>query len=311
MRIFVGTAALLLVGAWGCTFAKLPTTMLPLQYPTHPQAVPAVSRLLSEDPVLIEEAQVEVRSLGEGATPEMLRAMGSASSEGKLRLLEAATSIGKPPAVIGRMYELAVRDPDKKIRLAAAFQAGRDPVLARQISPAIERLLADPIPEVKAAGLNSLANLDDRKALSSEKLAHFINDNNALICATAVSISLARADPLLEPLLRRTLPRLVTQLHNPQPATRAAVITALGQYGNAAAPTVPPLISVAKDDKVPEVRLQAAVALMRIGTPAAKEAAQQTFVEFSSSSNAALQAIAKGFVGSMKQAEPAQDNPKT
>ena len=292
----------------GCASTSLPGAILPLQYPTHPQATPAVARLLSDDPVLVGEAKVEVQSLGEGATPEMMRAMASASTEGKLRLLEAATSIGKPAPVLGQIFYQAVRDPDEKVRLAAAFQAARVPALAPQTTPAIERLLADPVPAVKAAGLNTLATLDDRKALTSEVLARFINDNNPLICATAVSIALARGDTLLEPLLRRTLPRLVTQLHTPQPASRAAVITALGAYGQAASPTVPPLVSVARGDTVPEVRLQAAVALMRIGTPEAKDVARQVFVEFSSSSNQALKAIAKSFLDSGKKAPPKQDH---
>lgn len=265
--------------------------------------------MLSDDSVLVGEARVEVQSLGEGATPEMLKAMSTASSEGKLRLLESATTIGKPPAVVGRMYYLAVRDPDEKVRLGAAFQAVRAPALASQTSPALERLLVDTVPEVKAAGLKSLATLDDRKALTSQRLAGFINDSNPLICATAVSIALSREDSLLEPLLRKTLPRLVTQLHNPLPASRAAVITALGAYGEAAAPTVPPLISVARTDNVPEVRLQAAVALMRIGTAPAKAVAHETFVEFAASSNPALKALAKGFLKTNKKPEPPVDTP--
>lgn len=310
MGIRATTAALVLASAIGCASSALPGAIIPLQYPTHPQAVPAVARLLSDDAVLVSEAQVEVQSLGEGATPEMLRAMSSASPEGKLRLLEAATSIGKPAAVIGRMYSEAVRDPDEGIRLAAAFQASKAPALASQTAPAIERLLADKVPAVKAAGLTTLSALDDRKALNPETLARFINDSNPLICATAVSIALSRGEPTLEPLLRRTLPRLVTQLHNPQPASRAAVITALGAYGAAASPTVPPLVSVAHADKVPEVRVQAAVALMRIGTPAAKEAAHQTFVEFSSSTNPALKAIAKSFLDSQKATATTPENPQ-
>lgn len=309
LRFRTAGLALVWLGAIGCSSAALPGAILPLQYPTHPQAVPAVSRLLSDDSVLVGEAQVEVQSLGDGATPEMLKAMSTASSEGKLRLLESATTIGKPPAVVGRMYYLAVRDPDEKVRLGAAFQAVRAPALASQTSPALERLLADTVPEVKAAGLKSLATLNDRKALTSQRLAGFINDSNPLICATAVSIALSREDSLLEPLLRKTLPRLVTQLHNPQPASRAAVITALGAYGEAAAPTVPPLISVARTDNVPEVRLQAAVALMRIGTAPAKAVAHETFVEFAASSNPALKALAKGFLKTNKKPEPPVDTP--
>jgi len=309
VKFRIAALALAWSSAVGCSAAALPGAILPLQYPTHPQAIPAVARLLSDDPVLVEEAQVEIQSLGEGATPEILRAMSTASSEGKLRLLESATTVGKPPAVVGRIYYQAVRDPDKKVRLGAAFQAARAPALASETGPALEQLLTDPVPEVKAAGLQSLAALDDRKALSPLKLAGFVNDSNALICATAVSIALSRGDVQMEPLLRRTLPRLVTQLHSPQPASRAAVITALGAYGEAAAPTVPPLVSVARTDKVPEVRLQAAVALMRIGTPEAKETAHQTFLEFSSSSNPSLKAIAQRFINPNKKTEASQGAP--
>lgn len=281
------------LGLVGC-----PAAVIPLQYPTHPQAVPAVARLLSDDPVLAQEAKVEVESLGEGASPELLRAMRWASSEGKIRLLDAATKIGKPPAVIAEIYQQAVRDNDEKVRQSAAFHASRAPSLGKQTGPAIHFLLSDRVPEVKAAAITSLAALGSPELLSDQELLSLIDDPNPLVSATAVSVALSRGDPSFSLPLRRALPRLVTQLQNPKAATRATVISALGQYGSAAAPTVPPLATVAKSDPVAEVRVQAAVALMRIGTPAAKQTARETFTEFASSKNAALKAISDGYLAS-------------
>ncbi len=275
----------------GCAAA-----VIPLQHPTHPQAVPAVARLLSDDPTLVEEAQVEVSTLGEGATPELLRAMRSATPEGKIRLLDAATKIGKPAGVVAQIYREAVRDSDQTVRQSAAIQAGRAPELSKQTTPAIRALLGDPVPEVRSAALRSLASLDSGASLSSEEILAAVDSPDPLICATGVSIAFNRGDSSLSAPLRRALPRLILQIRNPKPATRAAVVAALGQYGKNAAPAVPSLTTVTRDDSVAEVRVQAAVALMRIGTPAAKAAARETFSEFSSSQNEALKALSKGYL---------------
>ena len=277
-----------------------------LQYPTHPQAVPAVARLLSDDPTLVQEARVEVGSLGEGATPELLRRMKGASPEQKIRILETATQIGAPAAAVGLIYDQAAADPDVRVRQTVTVQAARAPKLQEVTAPALRDLLSDRIPEVRAAALRSLGAFNNERLLSTAELSAFINQPDPLLCATAVSVALSRDDPSLQPSLRRALPRLVSQLRNPKPTTRAAIVSALGQYGTIASPTVPPLIAVAERDPVPEVRMKAAIALRRIGTPQAQEVAAQTFREFSTSDNQPLRSLAEGYLNPTGDSENTQ-----
>lgn len=288
-KTFCMTACVAL--ALGCAEA-----VVSLQYPTHPQSVPAVSRLLSEDPLLQKEGRVEVLSLGEGATPELLRKMKDASPESRITIVEVATQIGKPPAVVGLIYDVAVRDTHVQVRQSTAFQGARAPQLAPSIIPPLRRLLSDPVPEVRAAAMTTLGGFKVESALSYEEITTAMRESNPLISATAASIALSRNDTSYSSELRRALPRLVVNLKDPKPATRAAVISAIGMYGEVAAPTVAPLSSVAARDPVPALRIKAAIALTRIGTPEANAAAQQTFEAFATSEDPALKAVADGYL---------------
>jgi len=233
--------------------------------------------------------------------------MPDATTEGKVRIIELATQIAAPPPVVALIYREGAADRDVRVRQTVAFQATRAPKLARQTAPALETLLDDRVPEVRASALRSLGALNVPGSLPPELLARMIEDPNPLICATAVSVSLPRDEPSLRAPLRRALPRLVPNLHARKAATRAAVISALGEYGLAASPTVPPLLAVAAKDPVPEVRVKAAIALMKINTPAARDGALATFREFASSSNASLRGVAEGYLKERNEDTEASD----
>ena len=278
--------ALSTMALFGCA------TLVALQYPTHPQAIPAVQRLTSNDALLVQEARIEIVALGAGAMPELYREMPQASSAAKIRIMEVATKIALPAQMLGVIYERAVQDSDTVVRQSAAFQAARAPQLAETLAPIIRTLLYDRVPDVQAAALTALAGYP--QYLSSQELLAFISDKEIVVAATAASIALKRDDPTLTVAADLALPRLISQLQHPQPRTRSAVISALGQYG--AAPTVPPLITVLKKDKVAEIRMKAAIALLRINTPDARLAALEALKEFSSSDNAALKAVADQYL---------------
>lgn len=157
--------------------------------------------------------------------------------------------------------------------------------------------------------MTTLGGFKVEYALSHEEILNALRESNPLISATAASIALARNDSSYSSELRRALPRLVVNLQNPKPATRAAVISAIGMYGEVAAPTVAPLSSVAARDPIPALRIKAAIALTRIGTPEANAAARKTFEAFATSDDLALKAVAEGYLkrnGVAPEQTPAQ-----
>ena len=111
--------ALSTMALFGCA------TLVALQYPTHPQAIPAVQRLTSNDALLVQEARIEIVALGAGAMPELYREMPQASSAAKIRIMEVATKIALPAQMLGVIYARAVQDSDTVVRQSAAFQAAR------------------------------------------------------------------------------------------------------------------------------------------------------------------------------------------
>ena len=288
------TAAVLAIGT--LTIAGCAQAVISLQYPTHPQAVPAVGRLVSDDPLLAQEAKVEIASLGEGAMPELLRRMQDSSPEGRVRIVEIATQIGRPTSIVGLIYGKAVKDPAVQVRQAAAFQGARKTELAAVTTQPLRSLLEDPVPEVRAAALSTLGGFGSESALSHSEVVLMIGDRDPLIAATAASVALSRNDASFQAPLTRALPRLIANLHAQKPATRAAVVSALGLYREQASPAVPPLVTIARHDPVPEIRMKAAIALSRIGTPAAADASKETFQAFSTSEKPALKALAQGYL---------------
>jgi HEAT repeat protein len=261
--------------------------------PRHPAAQGAVDRLLSEDPLLQSEARVEITALGPGAMPELRDRFDAASPEQRKKIVELVAAIGKPDEVVRDVFISAAKDTSPEVRKIVAFRSAHYPQLQQALFPTLHALAWDTVPEVQAAAITSLNDFSAQNSLTSEELQELMRSPSPLVVAAAASTALSRSEPVLRHAAQESLPNLVGEIMNPSPLVRAAVIIAIGKYGPAAGPAAPPLVGALAHDPVPEIRLQAAIALIKTRMRSAKEVALPALQEFAKSPNPALSGPAK------------------
>jgi hypothetical protein len=99
----------------------------------HPQAAPAVSRLLGDDKVLIQESKVELASLGPSAMPALLDAVPSATPKQQVRIISMAMQIEEPQDLLEEILFTSADSTSPYVRNLAATKAAS--ILAK--SPSI------------------------------------------------------------------------------------------------------------------------------------------------------------------------------
>jgi HEAT repeat protein len=243
--------------------------------------------------ILVNEAKKEIEILGEGALPILSSNMDAANAVGRIRIMESASQIGAPPELVTQILEKGGRDEAPNVRQSAAFHAGHFPQFSDQTGPLLIALANDTHPHVRAAALSSLGGYPASVQLPVEDLVQLTRDSNVVVAAGAASLAIKRPEPGLQIAARDALPVLVGKLQDPVAANRAAVLFAIGHYGALAEPTVPPLKKTLEKDKIPEVRLQAAITLMKINTPASRKVAVPALKKFSLSSDPKLRVAAQ------------------
>jgi HEAT repeat protein len=215
--------------------------------------------------------------------PELYEQLEYADAPGRIRILEVAIKIAKPSSLLVAILEEAGGDKDPTVRRAVAFRAGGFPSLAEDTVPLLRTLLYDRDSSVRSAALTSLGEYPpSTEPLTFEEIAELAIDPDLAVAANAAGIAVRRADPRLQALSLRALPRLVEGLSSTSATDRATAAFAIGQYGRRSEGVIRPLAALIRDTEVPEVRLQAAIALVRIGTLPARKAAipvLESFVE--------------------------------
>jgi HEAT repeat protein len=256
--------------------------------PRHPAAHGAVDRLLSDDALLQSEAKVEITSLGEGAMPELRDRFNAASPDQRKRIIELVATIGKPDAVVRDVFIAGGKDSSPAVRQVVAFRSVQYPQLQRELFPTLHTLAWDTSPEVQAAAITSLSQFSAQNSLTTEELQELMRSPSPLVIAAATTTALSRPEPILKERALETLPNLVGEIMNPSPLVRAAVIIAIGKYGPSAGPAAPALAGALAHDQVPEIRLQAGIALMKTRMKSARAVAIPAIQEFAKSPNPAL-----------------------
>ncbi len=268
--------------------------VLPSQRPLeHPLAKPAVDRLLSDDELLKKEALVELTNLGEGVMPELSNRFEDAPAKTKIKIVELAVSIAEPGALVSEVFAQAAKDETLTVRYAAATLAAKLPQHAPLLSDIMRTLLDDTSADIRAAALTTLASFPGPPQPEPAELLRLLKDRHAMVTATAANIAVKRHEPYVQAAARAALPRLIGALHDKQPSTRASCLFAIGQFGLVASPAIAPISHVLATDPVPEVRLQAALSLLRIGTPAARTTAREALTRFAKDSNPLIRNAAK------------------
>ncbi|MEY4668148.1 MAG: Adaptin terminal region [Pseudomonadota bacterium] len=270
--------------------------------PRHPEAQGAVARLLSDDQLLQEEAQVELLALGEGAMPELRERFGDGSPEGRRKIVEIVSTIGKPTEVVRDVFIEAGRDSASEVRQVVAFRSAQFPQLQRELFPTLHLLAFDATPEVQAAAITTLGAFSAESSLTANELEQLMRSDSPLVVAAAATAALPRPEQSLREATIEVLPILVGEIMNPSPLIRASVIIAIGKYGPAASPAAPPLAGTLAHDPLPEIRLQAALALMKTKMRSARAVALPALKEFAQSPNPALAGPAQRVLAS----EPSQ-----
>lgn len=256
--------------------------------PRHPEAQGAVHRLLSEDPLLQSEAQVELLALGEGAMPDLRERFGDGDPEERKKIVKIVSTIGKPTEVVRDVFIEGGRDPSPAVRQIVAFRSAQFPQLQRDLFPTLHALAFDAPPEVQAAAITTLGGFLAENSLTASELEQLMRSDSPLVVAAAVTAALSRPAQSLKQETMEALPALVGEIMNPSPLIRASVIIAIGKYGPAASPAAPPLAGALQHDQVPEIRLQAALALMKTKMRSARAVALPALQELAKSPNPAL-----------------------
>lgn len=273
--------------------------------PRHPEAPAAVGRLLSNDQLLQSEARVEILALGEGAMPELRERFEEASPEQRKKIVELVSTIGKPDEVVRDVFIAAGRDPSPAVRQIVAFRAVQYPQLQRELFPTLHALASDSVPEVQAAAISSLGTFSTLYSLTPQELTELMQNRSPLVVAAAATVALSRPEPSLRDAAQEALPGLVGEIMNPSPLVRAAVIIAIGKYGPSARHAVPPLVGSLSHDPLAEIRLQAAIALMKTKLLSARRVALPALQAFANNPNPALALTAQRVLASEAPSTPA------
>jgi hypothetical protein len=252
-----------------------------LEYPRHPQSTFAVSRLMSEDPVLVKEAQVEIKSLGAGAMPALRDALSQCPPDKQIIILDLALAIGEPREVVEQIVSRVAASPVPAIRVTVpgrvAILASQPPSLLAEmqgftIPDTLRSLLSDESSATRLAALRALSKIDSQDAIPEAYLTPLFHDPEQLVRVTAILIGAEQGYNLDSPTRQDVLVLLQSGLQDQRPIVRATSAKALGTLQNRSAAAVPALVLLLQGEKQQVVRLQAAIALSRIGTPPALEA---------------------------------------
>jgi hypothetical protein len=254
-----------------------------LPYPRHPQASQGVDRLLSGDTQLQSEARVELIALGSGAVPDVVEHYEKASPETKLIMLDIIAKVGQPTSLVIKSFEAASKEQAPSLRQFVAYRASLFPELAPQLSPILHPLVWDEVPTVSAAAITTLGTYAAPNTVTSEQLLRLMSDDNLQVVSAAAAIAVNRPEEPVQRTARASLSKLVGGLQDSSPAIRASVVFAIGRFGPLAAAAIPPLSDVLHHDPLPEIQFQAAVALSKIGTREALEAARPKLEELAQS----------------------------
>jgi HEAT repeat protein len=270
-------------------------------HPEHPQAAPAVARLLSEDKVLIQESKVELSSLGASAMPALRNSVASATPKQQVRIITMAMQIEEPQDLVEEILFTAADSSSPYVRnlvgTKAASILAKSPTMTSQMKgttaeDTLHKLLRDSEPKVRITAFTSLAKSDHKDAITNEDLDTLIHDTDPVVMTSAAVMAAERGYRFTEFAQADVQPALAKNLFDSQPLVRANACKALGLLGMVAEQSVPDLRKLMGKEANAVVTLQAAVALARIGDPKGLKAAIPVLRQLSAHSDSAVRIAA-------------------
>jgi HEAT repeat protein len=269
----------------GCIFLK--------SYKRDEKAAEAVKAYIKAENPEVPKTLSAVLAIGPGAMPDLRDTFANAENvDSRTKVIHAAATIAKPASLLESILTMGLSDADPSVRQVAAFRCTQFPSLAPTLSQSLRPLLRDVSAPVRSAAFSALGSYPPPHTLSTEELIRGMRDADFGVSAQAAAIATKRPEDTLQHESQQTLVNLLTALEDPSPANRAAVVFAFGQFGKKASPVVQPLSIFMQREQIPEVKLQAALALVRIGTPPAKKVAVPLLRSYAKSRNPIFKSIA-------------------
>jgi HEAT repeat protein len=270
-------------------------------HPVHPQAAPAVGRLLSEDPLLIKESKVELKALGPTAMPALRDAVASAPPKQQARIVTLAMEIAEPQDVLEDTLFTAAASTSPAIRDFVAKKAGELLVKSATTSgqlrgttaeDTLHKLLHDSDAKVRITAFKMLAKGEHKDAITNQDLDTLIHDSDPIVMTSAAALAAERGYKFTEFSQLDVQPALAKHLFDSHPLVRANACKALGLLGATAEQSVPSLRKLMGKEENTVVKLQAAIALARIGESSGLKAAIPVLRQLSGHSESAVRIAA-------------------
>jgi HEAT repeat protein len=209
------------------------------------------------------------------AVPALVSALNDDDAEVRWRAAAAVGLIGATDSGCIEAVAELLRDEDAYVRDRVAEVLGRLGRPTADITTALRAASRTDNPRERVWPLFALALLSDRSTAGLHALSSMIRDEHPLggdssLVPPRSDIRLTACGALIRlgPVAAPVVPFLITMTRDEDDALAALAVEALGAVGPGAAAAVPTL-SIALDRRDPLIRRRAAVALGRIGPPAA------------------------------------------
>lgn len=280
-----------------------------LGHPEHPQAAPAVARLLSDDQLLVKEAKVEIAALGPGAMPTLLKSVAQATPRQQATILDLAMQIGEPRELVEKIVRATSQSQNVAVREYVAKKAANLVTEPASLSGQIEgtdiqstyqQLLRDPSATVRVLSFQALLKSPSTSALRDIDLETLVHDEDPRIMTASAVIAAERGQRFSDFTYVDVQPNLIKHLKDSRPSVRAASCKVLGLLGERATSAVPGLRELIATEGESTVRLQAASALTKIGEPSGIQTAIPVLRELAINKDSSIRIAA---TSSLAQAE--------
>lgn len=191
------------------------------------------------------------------AVPALITALGSIDEELQRHAAKAIATFGPQAKSANETLTKLLDSPIPKVRAYSAYALGKINAGTNEVMPKLIKLVADRDAMVRHEALESLLKIDADPEVSLPIIVKLLEDADPAMVLPILTEMAEEGD--------KALPRLRIALKNPKAAYWACLVAS--EMGKSAAPVVPELTSVL-DNKDPETRMHALIALGEIGPEA-------------------------------------------
>jgi len=265
-------------------------------YTRDPLASSLVNQLVTASDKGASVAEARLLALKDGALPDICDRFPNESTIGKARLFKAGLAIGSPDGLIVRLFQMALSDENNGIRHRAAFEAGKFPHLASDLAPILRTLFNDPLNPIRATAIAVVAAYPSSYSLTDDEVVIFSLDPQPLVQAQAAAVMAVRDVSTFQRTRPKVVLALVKSLRDRLPEVRAAAAYALGLFARNTSGIEKYLRAFVTRETVPVVRLQGALALLKVGSRSAREAAMPVLVQLSEGNDKSVRELAQSLL---------------